>query len=84
MSNIPKPKFHVLDVNGQNHQSWKLNVEIHLQGESLAESLKENKNANEKDTSNALIFIRHHLYESLKVQYLMVREPLKLWSKLRE
>ena len=28
--------------------------------------------------------MRRHLHDSLKVQYLMVRDLLKLWNKLRE
>ena len=37
-----------------------------------------------KDKANALIFIRRHLHDNLKVQYLMVRDPLELWTKLKE
>ena len=55
MLNIAKPKFHVLDVSGQNYQSRNLDVELHLQGKGPAESLKENGEANEKDKANALI-----------------------------
>ena len=84
MSNIAKPKFHVFDINGQNYQSWRLDVELHLQQEGLAESLKKNGKANDKDKANTLIFICRHLHESLKVKYLMVREPLKLWNNLKE
>ena len=67
MAHIAKPKFHVLDVSGQNYQSWRLNVELHLQGEGLANCLKEDGNANAKDKANVLIFMRRHLYDSLKV-----------------
>ena len=84
MAYIAKPKFHVLDVSGNNYQSWKLDIELHLQGEGLADALVEDSTTTAKDKANALIFMRRHLYDSLKVQYLMVRDPLELWTKLKE
>ena len=62
----------------------RLDVEFHLQGEDLANSLKEDENANVKDKENALIFMCCHFHNSLEVQYLMVRDPLELWNKLRK
>ena len=67
MAHIAKPKFHVLDVSGQNYHSWRLDVELHLQGEDLFDSLKEGKKANAKDKANTLIFMRRHLHDNLKV-----------------
>ena len=72
MAHIAKPKFHVLDVSGQNYQSWRLDVELHLHGEGLANSLKKDGKAIGKDKANVLIFMRRHLHDNLKVQYLMV------------
>ena len=84
MAHIAKPKFHVLDVSGQNYQSWKIDIELHLQGKGLADALVEYGEATAKDKVNALIFMRHHLHYTLKVQYLMVRDPLELWTKIKE
>ena len=81
---IAKPKFHVLDISENNYQSWKLDIELHLQGEGLANALVEDGKATAKDKVNALIFMCHHLHDSLKVQYLMVRDPLELWTKLKD
>ena len=78
MANIAKPKFHMLDVNGQNYQSWKLDIELHLQGEGLVCALVEHGTTTTKDKANELIFMRHQLHDSLKVQYLMDRDPLEL------
>ena len=90
MAQIAKPKFHVLDVSGHNYQSWRLDVEFHLQGKGLADALVENgkaaakDKANTKDKTNALIFMRRHLHDSLKVQYLMLQDPLEFWAKLKD
>ena len=84
MVHIAKPKFHVLDISENNYQSWKLDIELHLQGEGLADALVEDGKVTAKDKANALIFMRRHLHDSLKVQYLMVRDSLKLWTKLKD
>jgi hypothetical protein len=31
-----------------------------------------------------MIFIRHHLHEDLKNEYLTVKDPLVHWNKLKE
>ena len=81
---ITKSKFHVLDVSGQDYQSWKPDIELHLQGEGLVYALVEYGTTTTKDKANALIFMRHQLHDSLKVQYLMDRDPLELQTKLKE
>ena len=54
-------------VSGQNYQSWRLDVVLHLQGEGLANTLVEDGKATAKDKANALIFMRRHLHDNLKV-----------------
>ena len=66
MANIEKPKFNILDVSGNNYLSWCLDVELHLQGQGLVETLVVTGKYNEKDEANALIFIRRHLPDALK------------------
>ena len=34
--------------------------------------------------AKAMIFLRHHLYEDLKKEYLTVKDPLILWQSLKE
>ena len=57
MANIEKPKFNIIDVSGNNYLSWCLDVELHLQGQGLVETLAVTGKYNEKDEANALIFI---------------------------
>ncbi|XP_012855803.1 PREDICTED: uncharacterized protein LOC105975174 [Erythranthe guttata] len=40
--------------------------------------------ANRKDEANAMIFIRHHLYEDLKDEYIQLERPSEIWQKLKE
>ena len=73
MANIDKFKFNILDVSENNYLSWCLDVELHLQGQGLVETLVEDGDYTEKDKANALIFIRRHLPDAFKTQYLQVR-----------
>ena len=57
---------------------------MHLQGQDLANAITEDGTSNAKDKANALIFIRRHLHESLKTQYLSVRDPQTLWKRLKD
>ena len=50
----------------------------------FVETLAEDGKSNEKKEANALIFVHRHLPDYLKSQYLQVREPPILWTKLRE
>ncbi|XP_075515748.1 uncharacterized protein LOC142550559 [Primulina tabacum] len=38
----------------------------------------------QQDHAKALIFLRHHLNDGLKVEYLTVKEPRELWKNLKE
>ena len=84
MLNIDKLKFHILNVSGNINLSWRLDVELQFEGEGLTETLNKNENANERDKENIIIFIVGHLQESFKVQYLINKDPLDIWNKLRE
>ncbi|XP_030446994.1 uncharacterized protein LOC115669956 [Syzygium oleosum] len=59
-------------------------MEMHLQGKDLANAITEDGTSNAKDKANALIFIRHHLHESLQTQYLSLRDPQTLWKRLKD
>ena len=84
MANIEKPKFHILEVSGNNYLSWCLDMKMHLQGQGLAKAIKDAGTTDAKDKANALIFIRRHLHMSLQTQYLSVRDPLILWKRLKD
>ena len=70
MANIEKPKFNILDISENNYLFWCQDVELHLQGQGLVETLAETSKYNEKDEANTLIFIHRHLPDALKTQYL--------------
>ncbi|XP_021771849.1 uncharacterized protein LOC110735962 [Chenopodium quinoa] len=84
MSNIAKLEFVALDITGKNYLSWVLDAEIHLDAKGLGETIKEANKATPQDKAKAMIFLRHHLHERLKNEYLTVKDPQILWSNLKE
>ena len=50
----------------------------------LKKPLKEENQRSLQDRAKALIFLRHHLHEDLKIEYLTVKDPLILWTELKK
>ncbi|XP_015170483.1 uncharacterized protein [Solanum tuberosum] len=83
MSNLSKLEFVALDISGKNYLSWVLDAEIHLTAKGLGDCIIEGNKASSQDKAKAMILLRHHLDESLKVEYLTVKDPLELWIGLK-
>ena len=84
MSNLTKLEFATLDILGKDYLSWILDVEIHLEAMALVETIKDDNEESPQNRAKAMIFIRHHLHEELKTEFLTEKDPLSLWKKLKE
>ncbi|XP_057452748.1 uncharacterized protein LOC130744594 [Lotus japonicus] len=84
MSNLAKLEFVALDITGKNYLSWVLDAEMHLDANDLGDAIKEGNTASNQIKAKAMIFLRHHLHEALKVEYLTIKDPLVLWKNLKE
>lgn len=84
MANITKLEFMALDLSGKNYLSWVLDAEVHLVSKGLGETIKERNKESLQDRAKALIFLRHHLNDGLKIEYLTVKDPQELWKNLKE
>ena len=76
MSKFSSLNFIALDISGKNYLSWILDAEINLDAANLGETIKEGNQRSLQDRAETLIFLRHHLHEDLKVEYLTVKDPL--------
>ncbi|KAM1080156.1 hypothetical protein ACFX1Q_015619 [Malus domestica] len=83
MANLAKLNFVALEITRNNYLTWVVDTKIHLEARNLGETIKEENNASSQDRANAMIFIRCHLDEELKSEYLTVEDPLALWKALR-
>ncbi|KAK8305966.1 hypothetical protein V6Z12_D03G097600 [Gossypium hirsutum] len=84
MSNLTKLKFVSLDILGKNYLPWVLDVKFDLDAKGLGNTIVANKEASNQHKTKVMIFICHHLHEGLKVEYLTMKDPLKLWRNLKE
>ncbi|KAK8322277.1 hypothetical protein V6Z12_A12G156300 [Gossypium hirsutum] len=84
ISNLTKLEFVALDITRNNYLSWVLDAEIHLNAKGLGETIKEGNEESTQDKAKAMIFLRHHLHEGLKTEYLTVKDPQILWANLKE
>lgn len=84
MSNLTKLEFAALVISGKNYLSWILDAEIHLTAMNLGNTIQQENQASLQDRAKALIFLRHHLDEGLKTEYLTVKDPLTLWNDLKD
>ncbi|XP_049364510.1 uncharacterized protein LOC125829315 [Solanum verrucosum] len=84
MSNLSKLEFVALDISGNNYLSWVLNAKIHLDAKGLGATITNGNTSSSQDKEKAMIFLRRHLDEGLKVEYLTVKDPLELWTGLKE
>ena len=78
MPNITKVEFVAVDILGKNYLSWILDVKIHLSVMNLTNTIKKENIAPLKDCTKTLIFLRHHVDEGLKSDYLTIKDPLIL------
>ena len=84
MASITKLEFKSLELSGENYLSWVLDAEIHLQSQNLGETIKDENDMSQQDKAKTLIFIRHHIHNDLKNEYLTIKDPAHLWNSLKE
>ncbi|XP_009628840.1 uncharacterized protein [Nicotiana tomentosiformis] len=84
MSNLSKLEFVALDIFGKNYLSWVLDAKIHLAAKALENTIIQGNETSRQDKAKAMIFLRHHLDEGLKTEYLTLKDPFELWSSLKE
>ena len=50
----------------------------------IGETIKENNKMSPEKKALALIFLRHHIHEDLKNEYLTEEDPVGLWKSLKD
>ncbi|XP_013594855.1 PREDICTED: uncharacterized protein LOC106303024 [Brassica oleracea var. oleracea] len=83
MSKIANRDYAALNLSGDNYLQWALDTRISLKSKGLGDTITEDNNENEKNRYMAISFMRHHLIEGLKDQYMTIENPLDLWNALK-
>ncbi|XP_021995191.1 uncharacterized protein LOC110892328 [Helianthus annuus] len=84
MSNLSKLEFTALNISGNNYLPWTLDAKIHLTANNLGETIIDGNQTSPQDQAKAMIFLRDHLHQDLKREYLTVKNPLELWTNIKE
>lgn len=84
MANLAKLEFAALDLSGDNYLSWVLDAKIHLRANGLGKAIEDGSDASPEENAKAMIFLRRHIHEALKSEYVVIDEPLVLWKALCE
>ncbi|KAM1291255.1 hypothetical protein ACFX13_018679 [Malus domestica] len=79
MANLTKLEYAALDITRKNYLTWVLDTKIHLEAGNLGDTIREENNSSSQERAKAMIFIRRHLDETLKSEYLTVEDLLALW-----
>ena len=67
MSTLTNLNFTELDISERNYLSWILDAKEDLTSMNLRETIKEGNKTSQGDCAKALVFLRHHLHEDLKM-----------------
>ncbi|XP_074318041.1 uncharacterized protein LOC141654825 [Silene latifolia] len=84
MSHIAKREFDIFYLAGHKFLQWKDDVIAHLGAKGLEHTVKIGNFGTYQEKQQAHIFIRHHMDEGLKNEYLRIRDSSELWARLEE
>lgn len=84
MTNLTKLEFVALEISRENYMLWALDAELHLSTNSLRKIIKTRNKASVEENAKTIIFLRYHLHECLKLEYLIIKSPMSLWTKLKK
>ncbi|XP_074359700.1 uncharacterized protein LOC141699759 [Apium graveolens] len=84
MANLAKLEFVALDVSGNNYLSWVLDAELHLSANGLKDTIDPKKILIVEQNAKAIIFLRHHIHEDVKSEYLTIKNTLTLWNNIKD
>ncbi|XP_074359905.1 uncharacterized protein LOC141700028 [Apium graveolens] len=84
MANLAKLEFVALDISGNNYVSWVFDAELHLSANGLKNTNDPEKIPTVEQNAETIIFLRHHIHEDLKSEYLTIKNPLTLWNNLKD
>ncbi|XP_048605155.1 uncharacterized protein LOC106389329 [Brassica napus] len=57
---------------------------MHLRGNRLLETIDSSKTVSDEKKAKAMIFLRHHIHDGLKDEYITKEDPCDLWKSLKE
>jgi len=84
MSNLAKLDVVVLDVSGKNYMTWASDVKMHLRSNGLLSTIDVSETTSDESKAKAMVFLRHHLHDNLKNEYITRKDHVDLWQSLKD
>lgn len=86
MCDIVKEDFPKLSLCSgcRYYLTWASQIEAYLAKNDLTETITSGSNCSLAQKANALIYMRRHLDEDFKYEFLFERDPLVLWQSLKD
>jgi hypothetical protein len=80
-------EFDELALDDSNYPTWAYDIKIALASRSILATIQEPQTGvvlQDKQTYTALALLRYYIHKDLKLEYLMIESPRKLWVTLKE
>ena len=86
MSSVVQPDFPRLMPFGtrRDYVTWARNVESYLVQNNLSDTIVSGSKCGNQQKAQALFYIRRHLNEDFKNEYMLERDPLVIWQSLKD
>lgn len=84
MSNLAKLDIIALDVSDKNCMTWASDVKMHLRSNKLLRNIDASETTLDESKAKAMVFLRHHLHDNLKNEYITREDPVDLWQSLKD
>ncbi|CAO2832601.1 unnamed protein product [Amaranthus hypochondriacus] len=83
MARTTNRDFEILGISGQRYLEWRVDAMAYLKAQSLDHALMKDGNLTCTEQAKALVYLKHHIHEDLKSQYLLIENPRELWENLK-
>ena len=81
---IAKLEFVTLEVSKKTYVLCMIDVKMHLESMRISNAIYEFNNCLAQEKAKAQVFLRKHIDEMLRFEYLDVTDPSILWNLLKE
>ncbi|XP_010675982.2 uncharacterized protein LOC104891894 [Beta vulgaris subsp. vulgaris] len=84
MARLANREFEILEASGQRYLEWRVSAKAYLKSLSLDHTVVEGGAPTPLEQAKALVYLKHHIHEELKSEYILVEDPKELWDNLKD
>jgi len=64
--------------------TWASDVKMHLRSNGLLSTIDASETTSDESKAKAIVFLRHHLYDNSKNEYITREDPVDIWESLQD